>query len=64
MRQLYLESISSTIIFISIVANAERFGCRKCQKRLAISILFIKYVVTGCTQDLKEAQQQQQLETC
>ena len=39
----YLESTSSTII--SIVATAERFGCGNRQKRLVISILFIKYVV-------------------
>ena len=43
MRQLYMESISSTIM--TIVATAARFGCRNCQKKPAISSLFIKYAV-------------------
>ena len=36
MLQLYLESISSTIV--SIFVTAQRFGCRNCQKRLVIAI--------------------------
>ena len=41
MQQLYIELMTPTII--SIVATAERFSCRNCQKRLAISTLFVKY---------------------